>query len=47
MSLSDREKQLGNIGFDGVLLFEILWQLDYNKIVTVSASLTLVSLHHY
>jgi hypothetical protein len=42
MSLSDREKQLDNTRLDGVLLFEILWQLDYNKIVKVSVLFTLL-----
>jgi hypothetical protein len=42
MSLSDREKQLDNTRLDGVLLFEILWQLDYNKIVKVSSLFALL-----
>jgi hypothetical protein len=44
VSLSDREKQLDNTRLDGVLLFEILWQLDYKKIVKVGLVCTLLTI---
>jgi Glycosyl hydrolase family 26 len=33
MSVYDREKQLDNVGLDGVVIFDILWKLNYTEII--------------
>jgi hypothetical protein len=33
MSVYDREKQLDNVGIDGVVIFDILWKLNYTETI--------------